>query len=247
MTSLGQCSTWTVVVQAQGSGETARAALGELIRRYERTVLMLVRMKRSRWDMPAEDCAQQFFEGVIRRGDIAKLDRSRGAHFRAWLNVAVSNFMSNQRASSTTQRGGNLVTDALPFQAAHSVTPEQICMRQYAEETVLEALRRHRAAAKDKQRFDLWARVLPGPQLDITEIAELAAAFGISENHVSVEMYRLRQKHRRILSEVVADTVYIDPDDPNEGGAAAAIAQETALLYRLLREVPRVHVVMENA
>jgi hypothetical protein len=106
------------------------------------------------------------------------------------------------------------------------------------------ALKLHRESTKDKTRFDLWARVLPGAQLDVQDLGELAASFGKTPNAVRVEICRLRGRHKEILRKVVADTLDVDPKQP-EG--ASAIDRELARLYRALCEVPPLQVVREDA
>lgn len=242
--SVGRSSTWSVVLRAQGGGPRARAALGELIGRYERTVTAMVRAFWHPWNITPEELKQEFFRSVIERGDIEKLDRTRGESFRGWLSVAVKHFLLNEKQKWLAQKRGNRVTAPLPFQVLHGVTPELLFDRQFAEDTVLHALARHREETKDKARFDLWARVLPGPQLDIPDLAELAAAFRKTPNGLAVEICRLRKRHKRILREIVADTLDLDANDP---AADRTLELELSLLYRALCAVPRMHVVLEDA
>ena len=86
---------WTLIVRAQGTGAERRAALGELIAHYEKLVVWLIRRRGHPPDVTAEELKQEFLEGVLRRNDIAKLDRGRGS-FRAWLSLAVQRFLLNE-------------------------------------------------------------------------------------------------------------------------------------------------------
>jgi RNA polymerase sigma-70 factor (ECF subfamily) len=229
-----------VIVRAQGEGPDAQRALGDLIKRYEHTVVMMFRAHRPPRDTDPEDLKQAFFTGMIARQDVLKLDPHRG-RFRSWLRVAVRNFMINYRKHHFTRFGQ---TDPTAFEVQHGCTPELMCMRQFAEDTLLHALQRHRAESRDPEQFDRLLRFLPGPELDASELAALAAAWNVPRNRLAVQVYELREKHKRILHGLVADTLDVDPSDP-EGGAA--IALEMRELYRLLCEVPRESVLPEDA
>lgn len=241
----GRCSTWSVILRAQADGPQARAALGELIRRYERTILRVVHEFGWRPSSPSpEDLKQEFITDVIERRDIHKLDRRRGPSFSAWLRVAVRHFLLNAKKKYHAQIRDESLTDRFPFQVLHGLTPEHVFERQFAEDTLRCALNRHRALTKDKARFDLWARVLPGTRLDVHDLGELAASFGKTPNAVSAEICRLRRRHRKILREVVADTLDVNAQQ-REG--ADAVDRELARMYRALCEVPPLQVVWEDA
>lgn len=230
-------------MRAQQSGPSAQAALDQLIRRYDRTVIAIIRSLGHPRDLSAEDLKQEFFLGLLRRGDVDKLDRARG-RFRSWLHTAIRNFLKNVWEAWAAEKPGRKLTSPAAFQVQHELTPERALMRQFAEDTVLFALQRQREAASDKASFDRWARFLPGPQLELGDLVSLASAFGMSRNHVAVHVYGMREKHKRVLREVVADTLDVDPSEP-EG--ARAVEQEMQSLYRLLCETPGSQVVLEEA
>jgi hypothetical protein len=234
---------WSVIVRAQGAGREAQRALDQLIRRYDKTVTAIIRALRPPWDLSAEELKQEFFKQMIDRRDIEKLDPSRGK-FRNWLRAALRNFMNNVWEAWRAEKRGNAVTAPLLFQAVHGCTPEHVFMRQFAEDTLLHALERHRAEAADEAKFDRLVRFLPGPQLELAELDPIAAAHGIPRGRLAVQICLAREKHKRVLRSVVADTLDVDLDDP-EG--ARAVEVEMGLLYRALVEVPRVHVVLEDA
>jgi hypothetical protein len=239
-----QASTcWSVIVRAQGCGAEARQALDQLIRRYERTVMTIIGTVGHPWNRSAEDLKQEFFTRVIERSDIRKLDKERGK-FRNWLHVAVRYFVYNEWNKWKAQYTGNRVTAPMAFDAVHYATPESLAMRQFAEETLLHALARHRDRATNPHRFDQLVRFLPGPRLDFEALAPVADGLGISANALAVHLADLKAKHRRILREVVAETLDIDPATA-EGERALDL--EMRELYALLRDVPRVDVIVEDA
>lgn len=234
---------WSVIVQAQGTGPEARRALGRLIERYQGLVLSIIRSCRQPPGYAAEDLAQDFFEKIVRRGDVHKLDPAEG-RFRNWLHTAVRNFMKNVWAHYYAKRSGESVTGAVEFEVQHGVDPERLFMRRFADMTVQLALDEQRSKARDKERFARLSRFLPGPQLDPTALAEEAAQLGISSNHLAVQLFQMRDKFRRALREIVADTLAVDVTCP-EG--AKLIDVELGALYRLLTEVPADEVVLGDA
>ena len=106
--SAANATRWSLILRAQGTGADVRVALGELIGHYERFVVWLIRHHGHPPDTSAEELKQDFLEGVLRRRDIAKLDRERGS-FRAWLALAVKRFLMNEwdkwRAASAGRKG----------------------------------------------------------------------------------------------------------------------------------------------
>jgi len=223
---------WSVIVRAQGSGPEARAALDTLIRRYEKTVELIIRSYWTPWNLSTEELKQEFFLRFLRSEDVLKLDKERG-RFRNWLHVAVKRFMWNTRASWFAERHGNTVTSPADFHVAQSETPERILMRQFAEETLVRAIERHRAAAPNKEKFDRLLRFLPGPAVDLDALAPIAEQLGTTSNALAVRINELRARHKRILREHVADTLDVDPNDPD---GARCIDIEMKELLALLRE-----------
>src|SRR5262245_51982913 len=96
---------WTLIVRAQGAGTEARAALGELIRSYEGFIVWLIRHYGHPPDVSVDDLKQEFLAGLLRRDDIAKLDRHRGS-FRGWLTTCVRTFLANEWKKWKTTSSG---------------------------------------------------------------------------------------------------------------------------------------------
>lgn len=225
---------WSLIVRSQGTGLEARTALNELIRRYDQTVLALIRHRGHPPHQTPEDLKQEFFTRVLGRNDLARLDQTRG-HFRGWLRTAVERFLRNEWDHWFTTSAGFGVTQSLCVDRAHALTPERQYLSAYAWDTLLHVLRRQRDEAADRTRFDDLKRFLPGPQVDLEAQATVARSLGMTRVALAVAICRLREDFRTILRGVVAETIDIDPSQPE---AAAEIARETALLYRYMRELP---------
>jgi DNA-directed RNA polymerase specialized sigma24 family protein len=227
---------WTLIVRAQGSGEDARTALGELLHQYEGFVLWLIRRNRPPPDVSVEDLKQEFLEGMLRRDDIAKLDQRRGS-FRAWLAVAVRRFVYNEWDKWKAARSGRAETDLLPCEPFHRSTPEDaVCARAFATHVMLHVLSVQRAEARDQARFDALARFLPGPQMELVELAPVAGTLGTTPTAVAKAICEMRARFRELLREAIRDT--LDTDDRGLGdpeALARAIDRELCELRRSLQ------------
>jgi hypothetical protein len=227
-------SAWSVIARAQGSGPEAREALCELVRRYEGTVLMVLRRRRLPPNQTPEDLKQQFFEDVFRRGDVMKLDREKG-RFRGWLHWSVNNVVKNAWAFWHAAVRGNKVTELLVVDIPHSVTPDALWDRAFAQDTLMHALERHRAATANKERFDTLMRFLPGRQMDLAERSCVAELLGLKPNALAAAIHLMRSRHADYLREAVADTLDLDVRDP---AAQSEIDDEMCRLYRCLTDIP---------
>jgi len=219
---------WTLIVRAQGSGADTRAALGELIGHYEKLVVWLIRRHGHPPDLSAEELKQEFLEGVLRRNDIAKLDRARGS-FRGWLNLAVQRFLHNEWDKWRAARAGR--KDSAPLASPASdiaVSSDDAFTREFARIVLARTLERLRREARDERRFEVLMRFLPGPQMDLTELAPVARELGITQTALAKQICLLRERFRQYLREAIGDLLDVD----SEGGATPAIDEELRDLRR---------------
>jgi hypothetical protein len=244
-------SYWTLIVRAQGTGAEARTALGELVGRYENFVVWLIRRYGHPPDTSPEDLKQEFFTGIVRRDDITKLDRSRGS-FRSWLGTAVRRFLANEWDKWRAATDGRNQTTAALFDAFHRSTPEdELCVRAFAEHTLLRVLEAQRREAPDKQRFDVIARFLPGPQMDLVALEPLARSLGMKRMTLAKAISVARSRHRKLLRAEIRDGVTIDdvpPDAPDEARQAAedqAVDEELVELGRSFDAKEQTSVILE--
>jgi DNA-directed RNA polymerase specialized sigma24 family protein len=238
---------WTLILRAQGSGVEARAALGDLLRRYEGFIVRVIRKRGHPPDLTPDDLKQEFLTGVLRRADIAKLDRTRGS-FRAWLSQSVRHFLCNEWEKWKTLSGGKPITDVTSFDAMHSWTPEDDCTVAFTVDTLQHVLRVQRAEARDKELFDRLARFLPGPQLDLVELAPFARALGMTRGALARRICTMRARFAELLFASVRDILDLapDPEDPSSAAEAArAVEIEIRSLLEALEHPRLTGVVLE--
>jgi hypothetical protein len=238
---------WTLIVRAQGSGRDARNALGELIRRYEKFILWLIRYYRHPPDTTEEDLKQEYLRRVLERNDIAELDRARGS-FRGWLRCSVRNFLSNEWDAWKVKKAGRDKTVPATFDASGTLDPEEaLCTRRFAEQMLSQALSTLRAEQRDKEQFDRLIRFLPGPQLDLVAHEPYARSIGMSRVGLAQQVARMRARFAVILRAAVRETLADDtePDDTS-GGTPAAVEEEMRALRRVLDDDDVVRVFLEE-
>jgi DNA-directed RNA polymerase specialized sigma24 family protein len=225
---------WSVIKLAQGNGPAARAALGELIARYEATVLSTIRRCPYPPNCTPLDLKQEFFRGVIERDDVRKLNREKGS-FRGWLCKAVRNFVRNRWRQYGAVSAGHGVTGPLLENGISSeLDADRLYEKAFAENTLAHVLERHRSEHAPGV-FEVLVRFLPGPDVDLENTASGAKALRMTKNAFGVAVYRARKRHRELLYEAVAEILDLNPSDP---AARPEIEREMRLLYRALSECP---------
>ena len=96
---------WTQVLSARGGSEGARVALGELTERYYAPVVTFLR-KEGRAEDGARELAHGFFEWLLSRDSLRRLERGRG-RFRSYLLGALKHYLADERdRARRLKRGG---------------------------------------------------------------------------------------------------------------------------------------------
>lgn len=234
---------WSLIVRAQGDGPQARAALGQLLQRYERTIISIIRCLSHPPDQTPEEIKQEFLTRIIERQDIAALDRGKGT-FRSWLRCAVKNHLRNTWDAWNAERNPARRTDYPDaFEVTSEESPEQLLMGKLAADTLDYVTAQLRLGAKNLARFDAFKEFLPrtSPALELVrpvdaplqKIAPLAASLGMTRTAANVAICRLREKFEEGLDAAVADTLDVDLEDP---AGKAEVEREKRLLFRDLYE-----------
>lgn len=208
---------WSMVLTAGRSDSTAaRDALAKLCQTYWRPLYAYVR-RRGYPPADAEDLTQAFFARLLERKDVGTVSPERG-RFRSYLLAAMNHFLSDEWDKARAQKRGGL--RVIPFESsiaesadaldpADRLTPEMLFDRRWAItvlEEVLQRLRREyerdgKGTLFEALRFSLMADSAAG------SYAEIAGRLGMSEGAMKVAVHRLRQRYRRLLRELIAETV----------------------------------------
>lgn len=162
----------------------------------------------------AQDLTQGFFVYVLQEELLQKADPERG-RFRSFLLGALKFFVSNEQArAGALKRGGGVTLSPIDPEAPDSVelftslTPERLFERKWALAVIAQAMERleteyHRAGMAEE--FALLQPYLTGEPED--HLSDLAARMGKSHSATRIMMFRVRNRFRRLIRAVIADTV----------------------------------------
>ena len=183
----------------------------------------------------AEDLTQGFFARLLERGDLLTAEQEKGK-LRTFLLAGVKNHMvQDWRHRTAEKRGGSAV--ALSFDAAAAegryalepadhASPDALFDRRWALDTPEEAMHRleqeYAEAAKSELHAALQPFIADRPQGAAYDA--IGPQFGMSTGAVQVAVHRLRQRFRKSLEAVVAETV----------GSAADAGEELRHLLTVL-------------
>jgi RNA polymerase sigma factor (sigma-70 family) len=209
---------WSEVLAAGDSSlPGSREALQRLCRIYWYPLYAFIRRQGS-GAHDAEDLVQGFFADLLENRVLSVADPARG-RFRSFLLTRLKHFLSDERKKAHAQkRGGNRTAVSLDAASAEEryrlepvteLTPETSFDQRWAV-TVLEQtvarLRAEYVAAGREELFEALKCFQPGEAAD-QSYADVATRLGLSESAVKSAIWRLRQRHRDLLREAIAQTV----------------------------------------
>ena len=209
---------WSVVLTAgQPGSPQAAVALEKLCRTYWYPLYAYIR-RRGYGPEDAQDLTQEFFARLLRQNYAAQADRTKG-RFRSFLLLTLNHFLSDEQARANTRKrgGGHLLVslddpaceDRYRLEVPDEVTPETLFDRGWAQTILDQALGRLRAefvAGGKAEPYEILKAFEPGEQKTIS-YAEAADRLGVSESAVKSLIHRLRQRHRELVREEIAQTV----------------------------------------
>jgi RNA polymerase sigma-70 factor (ECF subfamily) len=175
----------------------------------------------------AEDLTQSFFERLLARDLLSSARRERG-RLRSFLLRSFKNFSTEQwRKEGAQKRGGNspmLALDALSaeellaMELQDRATPELEYERAWSRELLRQALQTLEAVYESSGNGEIF-RALRDQLADGSSgrsYQEIAAALGVSEASARFAAFKLRQRYRETLREIVANTVASDAEVDEE-------------------------------
>lgn len=212
---------WSRVIRAGDPADPGgRGALEDLCRDYWFPLYAFVRRRGLSAD-EAEDIVQGFLADLLERGDLVKLDQSKG-RFRSFLRAACEHFLANRFGHDrAAKRGGGATIVSInqldaesryEREPAHELTAERLFERQWALTLlgrVLEKLEAELVQAGKGRLFESLRPVLQGESL-VESYSAIGAELEMSSGAVRTAAHRLRGRYRELLRAEVGRTT----DDP---------------------------------
>jgi RNA polymerase sigma factor (sigma-70 family) len=228
---------WSVVVAAGRENFADQAeALEKLCRAYWYPLYAYIR-RRGSGPEDAQDLTQEFFARLLKKNYPAQADRAKGK-FRSFLLLTLNHFLSDEFDRATTRKRGSgqvlisldqdIAEERYAAELAVGLSPEKLFERRWAQNILEQALKRLRAeyAAENSAEICAVLKIFePGEQLTLS-YAEAATRLGITETALKSKIFRLRQRHRELVRDEIAQTVC----------TASEIDEELRYLMKVLTE-----------
>lgn len=194
--------------------------MGEAYRLYSPAVYAVMR-RRGASPEQAEELTQRFFvERVFEKGMLARAERGRCTHLRAFVRAAVKNFMIDDARARRAGPGGAVSLDGRGFAAEEGLvagwarsSPEEVLDRRWAGLVLEEALKRceghYRATGKERTWRAFEERVLiPSRQGSVAPSpAEVALRHGFaSAQDASAAVQTVKRALDARIREVIGET-----------------------------------------
>jgi hypothetical protein len=165
----------------------------------------------------AKDLTQGFFVHLLETNLLQKADPERG-RFRSFLLGSLRFFVSNEQAKARAlKRGGEVRWVSIEpgtgegcaaLDLASHLTPERLFDRKWAMSVLGEAMARLTAEYRRAGLAEEFALLQPHLTGDAEEcLSGLAVRLGKTAGATRVLVFRLRNRFRRLIRAVIADTV----------------------------------------
>jgi len=208
---------WSVVLEAaRGDVTRSAAALEQLCQRYWYPIYAFIR-RRGSGRPEAEDLTQAFFEHLLDKETLKKVDPRKGK-FRTFLLASLTHFLVNDwDKRQTWKRGGRLKIISLDEaaeelfgrEAAEPASPEKLFDRRWAALLVANVLAQLKLEYSGEKKAPVFARLEPAltGELPPGWHAASARALDMSEGAVRVALHRLRRRFGELLRCEISQTV----------------------------------------
>jgi RNA polymerase sigma-70 factor (ECF subfamily) len=227
-----ESTSWSLVLSASGNP----AVLEQLLRAYWGPIYAYIRRSGRSRDQAAELTQDFIAQAVLERDLIQKADPQRG-RFRTYLKTALRNFLIDQHRRATAKGRAPdtfiLDSDALSqFEPADTDDPTRAFERHWATAVLSRTLARLEAdclACGQAQHWEAFRLAVIEPSIGLgvgsgssngraaPSLDEVATEIGApGAEQVSSMIQTLRRKFRRMLVQVVGETLENPADAPDE-------------------------------
>ena len=197
-------------------------AFAELCRLYWKPLYSFIR-RSGVSEHDAQDLTQAFFIRILEKPFVQVADPARG-RFRTFLLSSLKNFLSNERdRKNALRRGGQRQRVSLDFSdaekwlqglPAEKSTPEREFERRWALDIMEQVLNGLRDDYEKSGKRELFEALRPHLTADSQRLPyrETAKELDMTAESVKVAVHRMRRKYRRLLEQVIGETVS-SPDE----------------------------------
>lgn len=223
-------TSWDLLAEASGHGNTSATALNEFAERYYAAVrAFIAAVRRSPND--ADDLTQHFFESVVLSGRLLlKADPHKG-RFRPYLKQAIRNFLVDERRRDARSVTPDVRPDTFEggwdsIAAEPSAGPDAEMLRAWARSLVAMAVARVETVCESKgqrQHFELFVhRYVKDPDHPPTW-REVGKAFGLDEKTARSRAETAARHFRTLLRNLIASDVGSEEDIDRELQSVIAV------------------------
>ena len=219
---------WSLVVASrEDDSDVRRTSLGELCEAYWYPLFAYLRRKGYTPDKSA-DYVQSFFVELIEKDFLEAVSPDKG-RFRWFLMSAIKRYVGKEVEKQNAQkRGGGRQLFSLDIEDAEhryqleptdGWTAENLFDRRWAMSVLQQALKQLEKEQQAKGKIELYQALQPslsGVQMTQAQYENIAEKFSMTPGAVKVAALRLREKYRKTMQDVVAQTMMGSDDVEDE-------------------------------